>query len=205
MCRSDKFEDPFEGLLRLKDFGNSDEMIEINKKTKQFYFINSWHMNPHQSDAMWKIFTGTKNGIAIKSDISKLIAALQKTKEEIYIGEIFYRDFDTTTYHDIVNEPQNKIKPYYSTTNQFNYKRISFEHEKELRLFFIDMPIPHAVKNAEPRDPLNFKKIDVILENLIDEIVIAPFADQWFVDMVKSVTKKLGYDFKISSSDLYNF
>jgi hypothetical protein len=118
-------------------------------------------------------------------------------------GAVSWRVGGVVGRGDTINEPQNKIKPYYSTTNQFNYKRISFEHEKELRLFYIDMPIPHVIMNEPNREPIEFKRIGVDLNELIDEIIIAPFADKWFVELVSSVTKNLGYNFKISSSDLY--
>jgi hypothetical protein len=54
MCRSDKFEDPFEGMLKLKDTNQSQ--FDLNTLTKKFYFINCWHINDIQSAAMWKIF-----------------------------------------------------------------------------------------------------------------------------------------------------
>ena len=201
-CRSDKFEDPFEGIFKFKDHEQTKEMFSFFPETKKYYFLNCWHMNDHQSDAMWKIFTNTKNGIAIKSNVGRIISSLVGP-EDVHIGKIFYRDLTNMTFRQLFEEPQNHISKNHRSTNQFNYKRVSFEHEKELRLYYIDMPIPHAIKDGVPRDPIEFKKISVDLDVLIDEIIIAPFADAWFQDLVSSIIQKLGLNFKVTKSDLY--
>jgi hypothetical protein len=205
MCRSDKFEDPFEGMLKLKDTNQSQ--FDLNTLTKKFYFINCWHINDIQSAAMWKIFLKTNNGIAIKSTVKKIKKSLEKTKEDIHIGKVYYRDFSKTTFFDLMREPHN-IWPNSSgsggTVNQYNYKRISFEHEKELRLNFVDLPIPHAIKNGTPREPLEQKIIEININELIEEIIIAPFADSWFKPLIERLTKQLNFDFKITESNLYN-
>ncbi len=202
-CRSDKFEDPFEGIFKLKDHVRTQDMFQSMPETKKFYFINSWHINETQSAAMWKIFVKNNNGIAIKSTVSRIISSFENTKDEVYAGQIYYRDFEKVTYKDLQAEPQNQYSDNSGGVNQFNYKRISFEHEKELRLYHIDTPIPHTMKEGTPRAPLEFKKIDVDLIALIDSIVVAPFAEPWFLDLIISVTKKLNFDFQITQSDLY--
>jgi hypothetical protein len=202
-CRSDKFEDPFEGIFQLKDYESTREMFSTMPETKKFYFLNSWHINELQSDAMWKIFSNTKNGIAIKSSVGKIIKSLEKSPDDINISEIYYRDFDKVTYNELHAEPQNQESDSWSTVNQFNYKRISFKHEQELRLYYIDMPIPHTIKNGTSREPLDYKKTNIDLNSLIDEIIIAPFAEEWFINLVLTTISKLNYNFKVTTSTLY--
>jgi hypothetical protein len=202
--RSDKFEDPFEGVFRLKDYENTKQLWTLEELTKQFYFLNCWHMNNHQSDAMWKIFLDTKNGIAIKSSVGNLKKSIASSNDEVFISQIYYRDYDNVTFDNLLFEKQNRNGNQSGSLNQFNYKRMSFEHEKELRLFYIDMPIPHAIKNGIPREPLTHKKIDINIEYLITEIVVAPFADSWFKDLVEQIVDKCGFNLKITKSELYN-
>jgi hypothetical protein len=203
-CRSDNFEDPFEGIFRLKDYEQTKNMFDTQHITKKFYFLNCWHINDHQSDAMWKIFLNTKNGIAIKSTVGNIIKSVENTEDEVNISKIYYRDFDKVTHLELMRESQNsRFGGRAGGASQYNYKRINFEHEKELRLFHIDMPIPHVIKNGIPREPLTHKYIDVDLSELIQEIVIAPFADKWFQEMVERLLKKLNLNFKITQSDLY--
>lgn len=203
-ARSDSFEDPFEGRIRLKDYEKTKQMFSDEELTKKFYFLNCWHINENQSDAMWKIFLSTNNGIAIKSTVGNLIKSFEETKEDIFISKVYYREFENITFNEVLFEEQNRtMNGRGGSYNQFNYKRISFEHEKELRLFHIDMPIPHAIKDGIPREPLTHKKLDINLECLINEIVVAPFADDWFKDLVKQIVEKLNYNFSISKSELY--
>ncbi len=202
--RSDNFEDPFEGIFRLKDYENTKQFWTDEQLTKKFYFLNCWHINNNQSDAMWKIFLNTKNGIAIKSTIGQLIKSIEIADEDIFISKIYYRDYDKVTFNELMFEEQNKIGSRGGGLNQFSYKRISFEHEKELRLYYIDMPIPHAIINGIPREPINHKRINITVEELIAEVVIAPFADDWFKDLVEEIIARLNFNFKISKSELYN-
>lgn len=204
-CRSDNFEDPFEGIFRLKDYETTKNMFDDQHITKQYYFLNCWHINENQSDAMWKIFLKTKNGIAIKSTVGNIIESLKESEDDINISKVYYRDFDKVTFHELMFESQNRLfGGKGGSVNQFNYKRISFEHEKELRLYYVDLPIPHAIKNGVAREPLTHKHIDINLTELINEIVIAPFADIWFKKMVENLTDKLNLNFTITKSDLYN-
>ena len=203
--RSDNFEDPFEGFLKVKDYAETKDMLSHQQRTKKYYFLNCWHINENQSDAMWKIFLNTKNGIAIKSTVENLIKSLERAKEDIFIGRIYYRDFDKVTFNELLFEKQNRtFDGRGGSLNQFNYKRSSFEHERELRLYYVDLPIPHAIKNGAPREPLTHKRIDIDMNSLIDEVIVTPFADNWFRDLVEKVINKLGYKLKVSKSDLYD-
>ncbi len=203
-ARSDSFEDPFEGVFKLKDYDTTKNMFSDQQETKKYYFLNCWHINENQSDAMWKIFLATKNGIAIKSTIGKLIESLENSKDDIFISKVYYRDYENVTFNELMFEEQNKtFGGMGGSINQFNYKRISFEHEKELRLYYIDLPIPHAIKNGIPREPLTHKRVNINTNKLINEIVIAPFADNWFKDLVEKVISRLNFDFKVKKSNLY--
>lgn len=203
-CRSDKFDDPYEGLFRFMDAEGMKSFAELLPLTKKFYFLNCWHINEHQSDAMWKIFTGTRNGIAIKSTVNRIIQSLVQTNDDIYIGRIYYRDLEKLAFEELELEPQNQVSENHRSTNQFNYKRISFEHERELRLYFVDTPIPHAIRGGIPREPMESKRVSVDVKLLISEIVVAPIAEKWFKDLVTSVARKLGFDLPVSSSTLYS-
>lgn len=202
--RSDNFEDPFEGIFRLKDHEFTKVMFPNEQLTKKFYFLNCWHINDNQSDAMWKIFLNTKNGIAIKSTVGNLINSLAKTEKDIFISKVYYRDFEKVTFMELISEEHNRrFEGRMGSINQFNYKRISFEHEKELRLYYIDLPIPHPIKNGVDREPLSCQRIDIDTTELIREVVIAPFADNWFKNLVEQVISRLSLDLIVSKSNLY--
>ena len=203
-CRSDKFEDPFEGILKLPDSLPSE--IERNSLTKKFYFLNCWHINEFQSAAMWKLFLKTNNGIAIKTTVGKIKKSISNNSEEVFISKVYYKDFSNTTHTDLMDDPLNRYPNSASggSYSQFNYKRKSFEHEQELRLIYIDMPIPHALKDGIPREPIESKKISVVLEDLIQEIMISPTADDWFKELITRLLTQLKLrQFKVQKSNLY--
>lgn len=81
--------------------------------------VSCWHINEHESDAMWKIYAASGKGVAIESTVENLRASLGGRKD-IQIDAVRY-DFD-----DPVIEKGHKRYFLFQ-------KRRCFEHEKELR------------------------------------------------------------------------
>nr|WP_321462827.1 hypothetical protein [uncultured Cohaesibacter sp.] len=171
--------------------------LEENPKLREVVYINCWHRNDIESVAMWKLYGGSEEAIAITTKFSKL---LQLLPYDCKIGEVEYIDYDREARQDLT-------RPY----GLFMSKRLSFAHEQEVRaMFYIDPNNAPGVvfseqaegKNRDFRTPLGYpQEIDV--DKLVDEIYIAPTAPDWFEDLVKSICKK--YDFKkeVSRSDIF--
>ena len=148
------------------------------KATRLYTFINCWHKNNHESEAMWKLYCSDLNqGLAIKTTYKKLYRELNK-KNDIEIGEVQYID-----YRNQFVDPQAA----------FWFKRKSFEHEKEVRALI------HNFQDFEEKEGIN---IPVSLNHLIDEVYVSPIASQWFVEIVDDITKKYGLDKRVRQSDL---
>lgn len=70
--RADKLSDPFEGSfskanikLRPLVYGENFSIIhekfsKFHMEIRKFTFINSWHMNEYESDAMWRLYLHSK-------------------------------------------------------------------------------------------------------------------------------------------------
>jgi hypothetical protein len=86
----------------------------------QRFGVCCWHMNEYESDAMWRIYAASGQGVAIESTVSRLRNSLGN-REDIQIDAIRYLDFDTS--------PLEKGHGHYFLFQ----KRKSFEHERELR------------------------------------------------------------------------
>jgi len=56
-------------------------MSEINRNWPKFNAINCWHMNDHESAAMWKLYLKSDEGIAIQSTYRKLKDAITDDDE----------------------------------------------------------------------------------------------------------------------------
>ena len=81
--------------------------------------VSCWHINEHESDAMWKIYAASGKGVAVESTVENLKASFGGRKG-IQIDAVRY-DFD-----DPVIEKGHKHYLLFQ-------KRKCFEHEKELR------------------------------------------------------------------------
>jgi len=202
--RSDKFNDMFEGSYskfnienRSSIYKDADKLVElipkITKDSRKYIFINCWHMNQYESAAMWNIYSKTNESIAIQSTFKRLKDSLNSNSKKIYIGKVNYADYNTEWIPE-----GNMLYP-------FLYKRKSFEHEKELRAIYFELPPAEKEIIYLNQEALHDGiYVDIDINELIETIYISPLAEQWFYDLVKSIVRKYNYDFKIRKSDLSN-
>ena len=201
-ARADKFGDPFEGSvtkvnaalrpLLYKDQLTEDALLSFTQFTKnlpRWTLINCWHENAHESEAMWSLYARETDGIAIKTDFDSLKNSFT-CNEDIYIGSVNYVDYDK---HFIPED--NLFHPYL-------HKRKSFEHEKEIRAIVGEIPPKgHGVDfSRDICDIGKYYEIDPPI--LIQEVVVAPFAPDWFLELVKSVTVRYNFEFPVEKSAL---
>ena len=90
-----------------------------------------------------------------------------------------------------------KTARFFATEPPFVYKRRSFEHEHEIRAMVL-------VHNGEKNEKTSGIYVSVSLNTLIEKIYVSPKAPKWFLDLVKSVSKKYGLDKEVIQSNLYN-
>lgn len=200
--RMDKFEDNFESTyptfnkkireLRytpmLKDnilLRNLNSDFELaSQNLKRTSYACCWHMNNFESAAMWKLYLSSNEGIAIQTNINKLISSLRSEDKRIYIGEVNYIDYE------------NQYLPEDNLLNLLLYKRKSFDYERELRCIYTDF--------LEKKDDVPGKDIKIDLNELIEKVYIAPYAPKYFKTVIEDVIYKYGYDFEVIQSDMYN-
>lgn len=190
--RIDKFNDPYEGhattgiINFAKQVGNPYYIMELQENQRlldglrKFTFVNCWHVNSYESAAMWSLYLKTDEGIAIKTKFNRMREAFKGT-EVITGGMVKYVDFEK---HD---------DWFINLTDYFILKRISFEHEKEFRLFWVIDDVPDSDTLSEVKEgPFEFGiNIDVDIEILIEEIYISPTAHAWFENLVRNIVKEL--------------
>lgn len=172
---------------------------------RRYYFVNCWHAASHESVAMWKIYASPGPGLAVISNGARLSEAFSNCEEPLYLGEVKYFD-----------ESREQL----DLSNFFNAvlaKRQSFAFEKEVRLV-------HA-EGGHRHDPADFEswndetmRFDTLvpdqrpmipgiaitcdLTTLIDHIVISPYAPSWYLDTIRSLRDRLGFQFEIKVSQL---
>lgn len=209
--RADRLGDPYEGSyseanvkirpVTYKDWPKFDlkTWSKFNKMLPVFTAVNCWHLNEHDSAAMWELYLPANEGVAIRSTFARLRDSLYKEKDfNICIGEIEYIDY------------KNELMSREGFVNAFLYKRKSFEHEHELRAVIQHIPSKKTGKN---KGELNFDRplckdginVEVDLNTLIDKIFIPPTSEEWHRELVESIIKKrYGLMKEVYKSEIFN-
>lgn len=162
-------------------------MGTIAKEMAQTHLISCWHMNEHESAAMWKLYSSSHEAVCIKSTYRRLRLCLPSC---IFVGEISYINYETEGF---------------SVSNGFNFimhKRSSFGHERELRAIFWEMDgTPEAQPLKAKIEPSGLA-IEVDLSALIEHVYVSPTAAPWFANLVTTMTARCGFAFPVSQSSI---
>jgi hypothetical protein len=173
-----------DGSPRFGSKENVQKALQMSKDDRAEVVINCWHMNEHESAAMWKLYLKSEEGVAIESTFSRFREGLLPDGDgQTYIGEVQYVDYRTARV------------PVGNLFYTFLHKRLSFEHERELRAFRW---------SHEYKDVKWGVHIPVSPETLIERVRVSPTSGEWFCQVVKSITEKFGLDpHLVIQSDLY--
>lgn len=196
---ANQFEDRFEGAVAVQppDSNINHKHSEINQieqafiQLKRLTKISCWHMENHESDAMWKLYSGMGKGIAITSTPQKIEESLQPFRleptygvEDLWGANVSYVDFS-----------QEHLKT--SMLERFFYKHNAFSWEKEFRLAI-------SLRLAEEfgvNVPKNGIYVDANINTLISEIYIGPYISSLERDKIIEICEShsLTKQVKISS------
>ena len=200
--RSDCFSDKYEGVhtrltiskrrtkneKQLRGEALEKELtrrLKTDEITRRATYVNCWHINDEESLGMWELYSEAKSGIAIKTSVSRLLSSLMINQFDytfVKIGRVVYGDHLTDDMPD-----DHALFP-------FLFKRKALEHEKEARLILIDKNLIRYLNlyensTALPDTPRTIK-ISVDLNELIEEIIVSPYAEEWIVHLVDSLVKE---------------
>ncbi len=186
----------------------------VNRNIKEFYrnntFVSCWHISDTESDAMWKIYSN-KRGIAIKTTINKLeqhldFSTVEKEGYEVVMNRIIYED-KNLLFNDVNNKPSHELlqsgkdDPSYF----FFIKKFCYSYENELRLLFFKRPCSLVTKKYESlkyihkleetnsinRENVFNINININLNEFIDEIIVSPFAPDYYFTTLCSIFEKM--------------
>jgi hypothetical protein len=200
--RADQFEDLFEGglsranIVAWPDTHAPGQLVRyVSDRTPLFTFVSCWNLNEHESAAMWRVYLSSREGVAITSTVGRLKAALAASTESIVIGKVRYIDYDSEAV------ALSGVLPFF-------HKRMSFEHEREVRALFQDIRLYEEEDgrtlhvNLEEPEHGPGVLVPTSLPALITSVVVAPTAAPWFRDLVASVVTRFGQAFPVLQSRL---
>jgi hypothetical protein len=210
-ARADRFDDPVEGSYpkmnvsayldhhdslplppdirtKLVKFMN-ENMSNFLRYLRKWMALNCWHLNDHESAAMWRLYLKSDDGIAINTKYANLRDSFKNTNESISIGKVHYIDYD----YDIING--------LSLFAPFLHKRNSLAHEHEVRALVSKLPMMEGLDSSH-KPITSGINIEVDLDLLIEIIHVAPQAPDWVRDVIESVVRRFGYKCEVKRSDM---
>lgn len=214
--RVDKMQDHFEGTFtqpdiearrnwyrkHKKDNGEfySEEEIEaaIKKydetayKKRSMVIISCWHESGHESAAMWKIFSDMKEGIMLTSTFENFRKCFDSSTETVYISKVNYLNYESDKMPE-----ENPLFP-------FVHKQKFYDYEKEIR-GLIEIEHQGGDFDWSQEEIEEGRYISVNLDELIEEVIVAPFAPDWFVEIVEVLLSKFDLNKKVRRSSLSKF
>lgn len=197
--RADRFDDPFEGsysrankAMRPQVYKGVDKSLHehlgrFSRWVRQWTLVQCWHMNDGESAAMWKLYAQSNEAVAIQSSYAKLVEVLP---EDVFVGRVAYIDYEKDWL------------PEGNTFYPFLHKRKSFEHESEVRAIKQELPSEDdkLLADATNREP--GLRVSVDVAQLVERVLVAPTAPDWFLEIVVGVTRKYGFGFPVVRSSL---
>lgn len=162
------------------------------KTLRDHTYLSCWHMNEHESAAMWAIYQSGEASIAVRSTYVRLTKSITDSRD-VYIGKVSYIDFDSDKIPD-----NDLYHPYV-------YKRKSFEHEREIRAIHCSPEFgTHKTKWSEFDWSVGEPgvHITVNLDDLVEKVYVSPKAPKWFAELIRSLLKRYRRTWEVKHSDL---
>jgi hypothetical protein len=168
--------------------------------------VSCWHKNEQESMAMWKIFSESGKGIAIKSTREKLEKAFSDNPN-ISVYDIEYVDKSSSI---TIKGPLPEVSHF------MKYKSKAYEYERELRAVYLDLSelVNENIRMSDgsiiSRPSIEQSKrkagifLPVKLEELFDCIIISPFVRKYEFEVLSDVIGKYKADLKVEHSELHN-
>lgn len=140
-------------------------------------FVSCWHANSLESEALWRLYCSANTpGVAVRTTVGALWDATRDEPSAV-VGRVHYLDF----------------RQSYALSDQRIFcKRASLRHEQEVRAVLANGPDGDAAGRVVACD----------LADLIDEVVISPFAPAWFEPLLADVIEKFGFRLDVRPSEL---
>ena len=201
--RVNKLEDPFEGSWPEANHKNIEQDIKIDtdqsrsvalwravmkqsKEERCFTMVNCWHKSPHESEAMWKLYAKSGFEVAIKTDFKSLVHSFTCRLPDVFakVGYISYESDEM---------PRSPWAP-------FLYKRLGFEHEKEVRAVIICTMGERTDRAWDEHEGGIHVQVDPM--DLIQEVVVSPYAEDRQFRLARLVCKQYGLDERLRHSNM---
>ncbi len=185
-----------------------DEWPETNVQDgRSLSVVNCWFIRNKESARMWKEYVGSSEGVVIKSTIREVRDSVHVPSEVSFIGKVNYVDFDT---HEM-----STYKASQAHERAFLKDIKRFKHESEMRIETMNLrttccldPLgkPLSQEEVKGKGMNNFDErglyIRTNIKILFNTIITAPSAPEWFVNLIRHIQLKSGFEWEVQRSQL---
>jgi hypothetical protein len=183
-ARVDSLEDPFEGSIPPAVYdrwkSHNAALVETARRgLRKQAFVNCWHANNAESEAMWRLYCGSRDGIALQTTYEKLDASLP---HGVFLGQVTYLDYECDT------------RPPEDTLALLMRKRQAFEHEHEIRALIWPAVAPAGLVPADLDEHAQVINVPWHAPEFLERIYVSPYAEEWYRDVVVSVMRSFAPD-----------
>jgi len=196
--RADNYEDIYEGELASGD----KVILESNPQLDMIIqrdstFISCWHENEVESAAMWKLYGGIDDAIAIETDLVRLRTSLPPRVE---IHKVKYIDYENNSIIRICLDEHKGLNVHDILT----FKRKSFIHEQEYRAIYWKFPDRDDLEEDMRWAHKKGINLSIDCSVLINKVHISPYASSLLEPIVNSILQKYDLDhIPVIKSKLY--
>jgi hypothetical protein len=200
--KSSLFEDQWEGLIAppLESLDSDD--INNFAKAREWIYVSSWHMEPDESYAMWKIYGEHEFSVCVETSPTKIDVLFQNDNSGLasYSCKVEYHKpsnefkFPTGT---VLREHEASVKGLWKYATNHYIKHNAYAFEQEYRAIIIDNNFNLDLRNTLPGKTLKINPMEII-----EAVIISPRAPDWFSNIVQDILIKYGVDVKVKKSKL---
>lgn len=193
LSQASKFEDRLDGRIPIHGINSLETEHPLKQidsfaesSLKRSHYIGCWSYEVKDTYPMWKIYSDYKTAIAIKTTIGDLIESISGEEKNIYIGKINYLN------------PLGNYQFKGNTLQFFFEKRDYFSFENEIRILT-------TLEYEDNKELLGLPPGTFIKTNpeiLINEIKLAPLADESFKKIVELKLSSMGLDIPVTFSEI---
>lgn len=139
-------------------------------------FASCWCLRNYESEAMWRLYCGTGERVALVLPYARLKDSL--TDLLTFIGKVTYLDYG---------------RDFIQMDNVFNYvmhKRREFQHESEVRIAGTRMLPSLMGEGWETRMPTSVS-LPWEARDHVDRIVVRPYASPWYLETIREAVAQI--------------
>lgn len=156
---------------------NAATMARVGPEMKRDCYVNCWHANEAESEAMWRLYCPGRRGVAIQTTYEKLDASLPAT---VLLGRVTYIDYETRMVTEAMINGLSRLM----------HKRLAFEHEREIRALIwrsAKLLADDVTLEAWPSDEPPATGVPWDLSAVVERVFVTPYAEEWYRDVVMQV------------------